>query len=81
MGAVPSSAGTHSLNWAGVPLRDYETILNYLRTTTTRSGLEVSASLHTQHYPTGVEVSNAQMKEIHISHPDDLAPWNYTISP
>ena len=70
-----------SLNWAGVPLRDYETILNYLRTTTTRSGLEVNASLHTQLYATGVEVSNDQMKEIHIAQNDTLPLWNYTISP
>ena len=63
------------------PLRDYETILNYLRTTTTRSGLEVNASLHTEIYATGVEVSNAQMKEIHIAHNDTLPLWNYTISP
>ena len=70
-----------SLNWAGVPLRDYETILNYLRTTTTRTGLHVNATLHTEHYPTGVQVSDAQMTEIDISHTDALAPWNYTISP
>lgn len=70
-----------SLNWAGVPLRDYETILNYLRTTTTRRGLEVNAILHTEHYPTGVKVSDAQMKEIDISHTDTLPLWNYTISP
>ena len=41
----------------------------------------VNATLHTEHYPTGVTVSDAQMKEIDISHPDTLALWNYTISP
>lgn len=69
-----------SANWAGVPLRDYATILNYLRTTSTRTGLTVDSILHTAHYPTGVKVTNAQMKEINIRHHDTLPAWNYTIS-
>lgn len=69
-----------SLNWAGVPLRDYETILNYLSTTTTRTGLTVNPILHTVDYPTGVKVSNQQMNEINIRHHETLPAWNYTIS-
>lgn len=69
-----------SLNWAGVPLRDYETILNYLSTTTTRTGLTVNPILHTADYPTGVKVTNEQMKEINIRHHETLPAWNYTIS-
>ena len=36
-----------SKNWAGVPLREYETILNHIRTTTTDTGLSVVAQLRT----------------------------------
>jgi hypothetical protein len=67
-------------NWAGVPLRDYETILNYLKTTTTRTGLTVDSILHTADYATGVKITRAQMKEINIRHHDTLPAWNYTIS-
>lgn len=69
-----------SANWAGVPLRDYETILHYLQTTSTRTGLTVDSILHTADYSTGVKVTNAQMKEIDIRHHDTLPAWNYTIS-
>ena len=34
-----------SKNWAGEPLASYETILNYIRTTRTETGLTVSAAL------------------------------------
>ena len=43
-----------SKNWAGVPLRNYETILNHIRTTTTNTGLSVAAQLVEQDYPTGI---------------------------
>lgn len=69
-----------SLNWAGVPLRDYETILKYLSTTKTRTGLRVDAILHTDDYPTGVKITTKQMKEINIRHHETLPAWNYTIS-
>jgi len=69
-----------SLNWAGVPLRDYETVLNYLSTTTTRTGLTVSPVLHGDDYPTGVKVTKEQMSEINIRHHETLPAWNYTIS-
>lgn len=69
-----------STNWAGVPLRDYETVLKYLRTTTTRTGLTVDALLHTADYPTGVKVTKYQMKAISIRHHETLPDWNYTIS-
>jgi hypothetical protein len=69
-----------SLNWAGVPLRDYETILKYIGRTTTRTGLSVSAILHTDDYPTGIKVTEQQMSEINIRYHETLPAWNYTIS-
>lgn len=68
-----------SLNWAGVPLRDYETVLNRIQTTTTATGLTVDAVLNTDDYPTGLKVDDAQMKEIDIEHHHILPCWNYTI--
>ena len=42
-----------SKNWAGRPLDSYETILNYLRTTATSTGLRVQAHLVAQSYQKG----------------------------
>jgi len=70
-----------SLNWKGRPLLNYETVVNLIGATKTRSGLQVKAVLDTNQYVTGNEVSNSEFQQIklrkHKVHPD----WNYTISP
>ena len=70
-----------SLNWRGEPLINYETIVNLIGATQTRTGLKVKAVLDTNDYETGIKVSDEQIEEIqlrrHKVHPD----WNYTISP
>ena len=49
-----------SNNWASRPLQDYETILNYIRTTTTSTGLRVRARLLCKKYEKGgARCSNA----------------------
>jgi Rhodopirellula transposase DDE domain len=70
-----------SLNWKGQPLLNYETVVNLIGATKTRSGLQVKAVLDTNPYETGNEVSALEFKQVklqkHKVHPD----WNYTISP
>ena len=68
-------------NWAGRPLDSYETILKYLRTTRTATGLRVRAHLVRKTYKTGVKVTDAQMQELHITPDSSLPKWNYTIEP
>ncbi|GFP31346.1 hypothetical protein HKBW3S34_02272, partial [Candidatus Hakubella thermalkaliphila] len=34
-----------SMNWKGEPLINYETVVNMISTTTTRSGLKIKAQL------------------------------------
>lgn len=70
-----------SKNWAGQPLATYETILNFIRTTKTQTGLAVTATLLKGDYPTGVKVSEAQMAEINLRHHRVLPLWNYTLLP
>ena len=70
-----------SKNWAGRPLHSYETILKYLRTTSTATGLHVRAHLVRKNYKTGVKVTNAQMRELRITQDHLLPKWNYTIEP
>ena len=70
-----------SKNWAGVPLESYETVLNYIRTTETTTGLKVRAQLVTKQYKTKIKVSDERMKQINITPNDILPQWNYTVNP
>ncbi len=73
--------GPISLNWAGQPLRAWETVLEYIRGTTTTGGLAVQAELLAGDYPTGERVSDEEMERLcldrHTAHP----AWNYTLRP
>jgi len=70
-----------SLNWKGQPLVNYETIINLIGGTKTRTGLKVKAVLDTNEYETGLKVSEEQLEGIRL-HRHRLHPaWNYTISP
>ena len=70
-----------SKNWAGHPLRSYQTILNHIRTTTTDTRLCVTAQLVDQEYPKGVKISDAQFASIALQ-PHQVQPLrNYTICP
>ena len=55
-----------SKNWAGRPLDSFETILKYLRTTRTSTGLRVRAHLVRKTYETGVKVTDAQMRGVRL---------------
>ena len=69
-----------SKNWAGRPLDSYETVLKYIRTTKTSTGLKVKAHFVRKNYKTGEKVSNKQMDQIAIK--NGLLPeWNYILHP
>ncbi len=68
-----------SKNWAGQPLKSYERVLNFLRTTTTRTGLSVRANLLQKTYETGVKITDEQMSGIALRPGRVLSHWNYTI--
>jgi hypothetical protein len=70
-----------SINWAGKPLRTRETMLAYLRGTTTTTGLEVQAFVHEQVYQNGQSVSDAHMKTLNLERHTVCPAWNYTIRP
>jgi hypothetical protein len=73
--------GPISLNWAGQPLRTWETLLGYLRGTTTATGLRVEAALLAGDYPTGLTVSDAAMKALALNRHTICPTWNYTMRP
>jgi hypothetical protein len=70
-----------SANWAGEPLVRYETVLKFIRTTSTEAGLCCRAYLDRKHYPTKVQVTPEQKKAICLVKHRVLPKWNYTIRP
>jgi Rhodopirellula transposase DDE domain len=68
-------------NWQGEPLRDYETVLNFIRTTTTETGLRCRAVLDTAAYPTRVKITAEEKRRVRLRRHKTLPQWNYTIIP
>ena len=70
-----------SQNWAGQPLRTFDTMLGYIRGTTTSTGLKVSAKLLNGVFTVGKKVADAVWKTLKIEHHSVCPKWNYTIYP
>ena len=70
-----------SMNWAGRPLRDINTMLAFIRGTTTEAGLKVEARLDQEIYRKGRKVANRQLKELALSSHEVCPTWNYTLAP
>jgi hypothetical protein len=70
-----------SLNGAGQPWRTVETMLDYLRNTTTTTRLRVTARRLAGVYQTGTRVADAVMNTRQVEHHAVCPQWNYTIHP
>lgn len=70
-----------SKNWAGEPLTSFEKALSLIRSTTTETGLKVSATLVEKEYEKGLKVSEEQMKSLNIKRIKTCPQWNYCIRP
>jgi hypothetical protein len=70
-----------SRNWAGVPLRTWDTLLAFIRGTTTSSGLAVHAIFQPGDYPIGLKVTDAEMDALNLERHAMCPAWNYTIRP
>jgi transposase len=68
-----------SMNWRGRPLVNFETVVNLIAGTRTKTGLRVKALLDKTNYEKGQEIPEAEMErlalKLHSFHPD----WNYTL--
>lgn len=69
-------------NWRGRPLISHEVIVNLIGHTTTETGLTIQAELDANTYPTGIKVSDEDLRAINLQpakfHGKD---WNYAIKP
>jgi hypothetical protein len=70
-----------STNWRGEPLRDYETIVRLIATTTTAKGLTVTCRLDRRRYPVGAKVSDAEIATVQLYPHAFHGEWNYAIRP
>jgi hypothetical protein len=68
-------------NWAGKPLRTWETLLTCIRGTTTGTGLRVRAYLDPEGYSKGETVSDAEMASLNLERHAVCPTWTYTIRP
>ena len=68
-------------NWAGKPLRTFQTVLNHIRTTKTLTGLRVKAYLVRRKYETGQTASDEEMQNLALTQHPERPAWNYTIKP
>lgn len=73
--------GPISLTRAGHPLSTWDTLLGYLRGTTTETGLTVRSALHDGVYQTGERVSDAEMATLNLERHAVCPTWNYTLRP
>jgi len=70
-----------SLNWAGKPLRSLETMLGYIRDTTTETGLKVKAFLVNQVFKKKIKVLDQEMATLNLVRRKVCPNWNYVIKP
>ena len=73
-----------TLGWRGRPLTSYDVIINTISAVTTRTGLAVTAFPGDNDYPTGLQISDAQMKDLEdrfLTRHEFHGGWNYTLLP
>ena len=68
-------------NWRGRPLTTYQTVVNLIANTTTKTGLTVRCELDPNLYPTKTKLTDQQKNSIPITRHDFHGDWNYTIRP
>ena len=70
-----------SINWRGKPLTTYQTIINLITSTKTKTGLTIQARLDKKIYNKGIKISKIEMEKLNIYKDKFHGEWNYTIKP
>jgi putative hemolysin len=67
--------------WSGYVLSTLTVLLGFIRRTTTRTGLKVTATHFEKTYSIGQRVSHAEFKTLQFTRHAVCPQWNYTIHP
>lgn len=70
-----------SINWAGKPLKSLGLMLGYIRGTTTKTGLKVTAHLDRRSYERGQVVTKGDLARLLLRPYPACSDWNYTLKP
>jgi hypothetical protein len=70
-----------SSNWQGEPLESYQTVLNFIRTTTSTTGFSCRAVFDRRTYATKQKVSREARASVRVKFYGTLPQWNYTVCP
>jgi hypothetical protein len=70
-----------TMNWRGRPLTTYQTIVDLIGSTTTRTGLKIHAELDYNAYATGITITEKHFKTLPLERHDFHPDWNYTMNP
>jgi hypothetical protein len=66
-------------NWRGRTLTSYRTIVELIGATTTETGLKVRAEWDQGYYPTGTQVTDAELAALPLKPDEWHGEWNYTL--
>jgi hypothetical protein len=70
-----------TLNWRGRPLETYQTVVNLIASTATKTGLTVRCQLDVSDYPTKIKVTKQERESIPLVRHEFHGDWNYSIRP
>ncbi len=70
-----------SMHWKGQPLKSYETVIQIIGSTTTKSRLTIKAKIDENNYETGKKISDENFSQINLVKNKVLSKWNYSIIP
>lgn len=70
-----------TIKWRGKPLTSYQVIVELVAGTTTETGLGVLAEWDQGYYPTGVEVTDAELAGLPLAGHESHREWNYDLNP
>jgi len=70
-----------SCNWAGKPLQTFDCMLNYIRHTTTQTGLKVKAALVDRVFEKGRKVTPEERSALALVRRSICPNWNYMLKP
>lgn len=68
-------------NWRGRPITSLQVLINLIKNTTTKQGLEVQAHLDESRYEIGIKVTDKDFDSIAIDRHSFRGEWNYIIKP